>query len=134
MSFRFRRSFKIVPGVRLNLSGSGASVTLGARGPHYTIGPRGTRTTIGLPGSGVSWSAYQPYAAAGASPPPLPVEPHPPVSWPIKVSQGTVIYSAPIDELVSPSPHGFEIERAEVARSRRCGCRPPNHPARYGSR
>ncbi|MCK1487860.1 DUF4236 domain-containing protein [Bradyrhizobium sp. 193] len=31
MSFRFRRSFKIVPGVRLNLSGSGASVTLGSR-------------------------------------------------------------------------------------------------------
>ncbi|MCK1687990.1 DUF4236 domain-containing protein [Bradyrhizobium sp. 145] len=80
MSFRFRRSFKIAPGVRLDLSGSGASVTLGAPGPHYTVGPRGTRTTIGLPGSGVSWSAYQPYAAAGASPPTLPDEPHPPAT------------------------------------------------------
>ncbi|MCK1718218.1 DUF4236 domain-containing protein [Bradyrhizobium sp. 141] len=45
MAFRFRRSFKIIPGVRLNLSGSGASVSLGPRGLHYTIGPHGTRTT-----------------------------------------------------------------------------------------
>jgi hypothetical protein len=61
MGFRFRRTFKIVPGVRLNLSRSGPSVSLGARGFHYTAGPKGTRTTIGLPGSGLSWSSYRPY-------------------------------------------------------------------------
>ncbi len=63
MGFRFRRSLKIVPGVRLNLSGSGASVSLGGRGFRYTIGSKGTRTTVGIPGSGISWTAYQPYAA-----------------------------------------------------------------------
>ncbi|WP_433995554.1 DUF4236 domain-containing protein [Bradyrhizobium genosp. SA-3] len=36
MSFRFRRSFKTMPGVHLNLRGSGACVSLGSRGLHYT--------------------------------------------------------------------------------------------------
>jgi hypothetical protein len=59
MGFRFRHSFKIIPGVRLNLSGSGASVSLGPRGAHFTIGPHGTRTTVGLPGSGITWTAFR---------------------------------------------------------------------------
>ena len=59
MGFRFRRSVRILPGVRLNLSGSGASVSLGARGFHYTIGPKGTRVTAGLPGTGLSWTQYR---------------------------------------------------------------------------
>src|SRR5260221_11135958 len=64
---RFRKSFKIIPGVRLNLSGSGASVSLGPRGAHFTIGPHGTRTTVGLPGSGISWTAYQAYSSGNRS-------------------------------------------------------------------
>ena len=43
--FRFRRTFKIVPGVRLNLSKSGASVSFGPKGLHYTVGPKGIRIT-----------------------------------------------------------------------------------------
>ena len=58
MAFRFRRSLRLVPGVRLNLSKSGASVSFGGRGFHYTIGPKGTRTTVGLPGTGLSWTEY----------------------------------------------------------------------------
>lgn len=113
MGFRFRRSFKIIPGVRLNLSGSGASVSLGPRGLHYTIGPHGTRTTVGLPGSGVSWTSYQPYASAGASPPPLPEAPNSPTREPID----TVIDSASIDELVANST--IEIAQTlAVGRSR----------------
>ncbi|MFK4507064.1 DUF4236 domain-containing protein [Bradyrhizobium daqingense] len=70
MGFRFRRSFKLVPGLRLNLSGSGASVSLGPRGLRYTISSRGTRTTLGLPGTGLSWTAYQPHASNDSSRPP----------------------------------------------------------------
>lgn len=113
MGFRFRRSFKIIPGVRLNLSGSGASVSLGPRGLHYTIGPHGTRTTVGLPGSGVSWTSYQPYASVGVSPPPLPEAPNSPTREPI----GTVIDGASIDELVANST--IEIAQTlAVGRSR----------------
>lgn len=64
MGFRFRRSMKIVPGVRLNFSGSGTSVSFGGRGLHYTIGAKGTRTTVGIPGSGLSWTSYQRYRSA----------------------------------------------------------------------
>lgn len=51
---RFRRSLSVVPGIRLNLSKSGASLSLGPRGAKLTIGPKGSRATIGLPGSGLS--------------------------------------------------------------------------------
>jgi hypothetical protein len=62
MGFRFRRSVKILPGVKINLSGSGASVSLGGRGFHYTIGPKGTRVTAGIPGTGMSWTEYSPHS------------------------------------------------------------------------
>src|SRR4051794_26326818 len=61
MGFRFRRSIKLLPGIRLNLSGSGASLSLGPRGFHYTVGPQGTRVTAGIPGTGLSWSEYTPH-------------------------------------------------------------------------
>ncbi|SRR5258706_4674393 len=55
--FRFRRSFRILPGLRLNLGKRSSSVSVGGRGAHVTFGgPRGTRTTIGLPGTGLSYT------------------------------------------------------------------------------
>jgi hypothetical protein len=62
MGFRFRRSVRILPGVKVNLSGSGASVSLGGRGFHYTIGPKGTRVTAGIPGTLMSWTQYSPHS------------------------------------------------------------------------
>lgn len=56
MSWRLRRSVRILPGVRLNFSRSGVSTSIGGRGATINIGKRGVRTTIGLPGTGVSWS------------------------------------------------------------------------------
>jgi hypothetical protein len=67
VGFRFRRSVKVLPGLRLNLSGSGASVSLGGRGLHYTIGPKGTRTSIGFPGTGLSWTEYTPYRSGSST-------------------------------------------------------------------
>jgi hypothetical protein len=55
--FRFRRSFKILPGIRWNLGKRSTSVSLGGRGFHYTIGSAGTRTTVGLPGTGLSYTS-----------------------------------------------------------------------------
>ena len=56
MGFRFRRSFKVAPGFRVNLSKSGVSTSVGRRGLWFTIGPRGTRTTVGIPGTGLSYT------------------------------------------------------------------------------
>lgn len=54
MAFRFRRSMKIAPGVRLNISKKGGSVSIGPRGAKLTSGTSGTRITGGIPGTGLS--------------------------------------------------------------------------------
>jgi hypothetical protein len=55
--FRFRRSFRIFPGLRWNIGKRSSSVSLGGRGFHYTIGSAGARTTVGLPGTGLSYTS-----------------------------------------------------------------------------
>lgn len=50
--FQFRKEFKILPGVRLNISKTGASVSLGPSDFHITTGSHGTHLYIDLPGSG----------------------------------------------------------------------------------
>lgn len=55
MGFRFRRSVKLFPGVRLNFSRSGISTTIGIRGASMTVGGRGTYVNVGVPGTGISY-------------------------------------------------------------------------------
>jgi hypothetical protein len=56
MGFRFRRTVRLLPGLRLNLSKSGVSASVGTRGAWFTFGRNGTRATVGLPGTGISYS------------------------------------------------------------------------------
>ena len=57
MGWRFRKSFKIVPGVKLNLNKKSSSVTFGGKGFHYTVNSKGKRTkTVGIPGSGLYYT------------------------------------------------------------------------------
>jgi hypothetical protein len=103
MGFRFRRSIKILPGLRLNLSGSGASVSVGPRGFHYTVGPKGTRVTAGIPGTGLSWSEYTPHARSRSnvpdiSGPSFQDEPTTPADEPIDPKL-TAIVNAPAEEI-----------------------------------
>ena len=57
MGWRYRRSLRIAPGARLNVTGNGASsVSFGKRGATLNMGRNGIRTTVGLPGSGLSYS------------------------------------------------------------------------------
>lgn len=51
--FSFRRSVKILPGVRLNFSKSGMSTTIGTRGATMTFSKKGTYANLGVPGTGV---------------------------------------------------------------------------------
>lgn len=102
MGFRFRRSIGLVPGVRLNLSGGGASVSLGVRGLRYTVGSKGTRVTAGIPGTGLSWTQYRPHSQPRAADP-LPnysfhPEPSAPATDIIDPSLNT-IESAPADSI-----------------------------------
>ena len=54
MGFRFRRSIRLAPGVRLNLSSRGLSATVGPRGANVNVGPHGTYVNVGIPGTGLS--------------------------------------------------------------------------------
>ena len=54
MGFRFRRSIRLAPGIRLNLSSRGLSATVGPRGASVNVGPRGTYANVGIPGTGLS--------------------------------------------------------------------------------
>ncbi len=67
MGFRFRKSISLLPGVRLNLSKRGGSVSLGEKGSTVNFGASGERTTFGLPGSGLSYSRYTPYGKRGGA-------------------------------------------------------------------
>ena len=57
--FRFRRSVKILPGIRLNIGKRGVSTSIDVCGAHVTFGRTGTRTTVGPPGSGLSYTHLQ---------------------------------------------------------------------------
>jgi hypothetical protein len=59
MAFRFRKSIRLFPGVRVNLSKSTPSISVGERGHTINIGEHGTRATIGAPGTGLSYTTPQ---------------------------------------------------------------------------
>jgi len=62
--FRFFRRVRIAPGLTINMSKSGPSLSVGARGAHVTMGGvRGRRTTVGLPGTGLYWTSVHRQAA-----------------------------------------------------------------------
>ena len=56
MGFRFRKSIKILPGIRLNLSKSGVSASIGRPGATINVSNKGTRGTVGIPGTGISYT------------------------------------------------------------------------------
>lgn len=56
MGFRFRKSIKLLPGVRVNLSKSGVSTSIGRPGATVNLRRGKVKTTVGLPGSGLSYS------------------------------------------------------------------------------
>lgn len=63
VGFNFRKSFKIAPGVKLNVSKKGiSSVSLGGKSARVNLGKKGTRTTVGIPKTGLSYSSYSQHA------------------------------------------------------------------------
>jgi hypothetical protein len=66
MSFRFRRSLKLAPGLRVNLGLRGPSLSVGPRGLGATIGPAGLTTHAGIPGSGLSYRTTTPLRSSRA--------------------------------------------------------------------
>ena len=92
---RFRRSIKIIPGVRLNVNKSSLGLTFGGKGFKYTVNTKGQRTTtVGVPGTGLSFSDHSKKQAQQ-------VEPIEPV--PVKRAQPE------IRELVKRKPNSYKF-------------------------
>jgi hypothetical protein len=57
MGWNYRRSTKIMPGVRMNFSKTGVGFSFGPKGAKVSISPRGRITSnIGIPGTGLRYT------------------------------------------------------------------------------
>jgi hypothetical protein len=115
MGLRFRQSFKLFPGVRLNLSKSGISASFGAPGATLNIAPRRLRSTVGIPGTGLSYQTQHSFSSKRESPPkrprsdrapafnpnPNPSPPPAPLYWQAEAMRE--IGSASVEQLTSDS-------------------------------
>lgn len=55
MAMKFRKSFKVAPGMRVNVSSRGIGASVGVKGLRYSVNSRGQRrTTVSIPGTGLS--------------------------------------------------------------------------------
>ena len=68
MAVRFRKSFKVAPGMRVNVSSRGVGASVGVKGLRYSVNSRGQRrTTTSIPGTGLystSTSSSRTYKSA----------------------------------------------------------------------
>jgi hypothetical protein len=55
MPFRFHKRLRIIPGLWLNLSKKGGSLSVGGCGATINVNREGHQETVGLPGSGLSY-------------------------------------------------------------------------------
>ena len=57
MGFRFRKSFKIAPGVRVNVGKKSIGISAGVKGARVSVNSKGRVTkTVGIPGTGLSYT------------------------------------------------------------------------------
>lgn len=60
MAWRYRRSVKLLPGIRMNMGRKGVtSFSFGGRGMTVNVNKRGTKTTYSLPGTGLSYQTQR---------------------------------------------------------------------------
>lgn len=56
MGFRFRKSIKILPGVKLNVGKKGVGISAGVKGARVSVNSSGRVTkSVGIPGTGISY-------------------------------------------------------------------------------
>ena len=68
MGFRFRKSVKIAPGVRLNIGKKSVGISAGVKGARVSVNSSGRKTTtVGLPGTGLSYSKSEKIGTRSAS-------------------------------------------------------------------
>jgi hypothetical protein len=108
MSWRFRKTFKVLPGVKLNLTSRGLSATFGAAPFSVNVGPKGVYSNVSIPGTGI-WDRQRigrpPSQPSGiehhdANSGGVPSSPYP---TPVTPAPATEIHSASTELLTSES-------------------------------
>lgn len=121
MSFRFQKRISLFPGVRLNLSRSGMSVSVGIPGATLNFGGRsGTSITVGIPGSGLSYRHH--FVASPSDAPDLgPSQPAetPFASQTLPAGLQYEIKSAAVSALTTPDLEGLKELINDAAAKRR---------------
>jgi hypothetical protein len=113
MSWRFRKSFKVLPGIKLNVTRRGLSATLGAVPFSINVGPRGTYANVSIPGTGI-WDRQR---IGGPSTQPPNVDPHstePPDLLPVPTLPS--FPAAPLREIHSASTELLTSESMDQLR------------------
>lgn len=77
MTLRFRQTFTLFPGVRINIGKRGISTSIGVPGASVNIGRQGVRATVGAPGTGLSYSTLLVPAGKAPRAPALQTAPEP---------------------------------------------------------
>lgn len=67
MALRFRRSIRLAPGLKVNLSKRGVSISSGIRGANVSLGRRGLYGNVGAPGTGLSYRTKLNASSGGRS-------------------------------------------------------------------
>jgi Protein of unknown function (DUF4236) len=57
MGLRFYRRVHVLPGLTVNVSRSGPSLSVGVRGAHLTFGRHGVTRTVRIPGTGIYYTS-----------------------------------------------------------------------------
>jgi len=109
MGFRFHRSVRLFPGLRLNLSRSGVSASVGRRGAWITLGQRGVRATVGIPGTGISYSEQSPWARP---------KPHPAAAPGIEVTELPHLDEIEVPPVLPPGTQKAAVAQSEAAPGR----------------
>lgn len=113
MSWRFRKSFQVIPGIKLNLTARGLSATVGGSPVSINFGSRGTYANVRIPGTGV-WDRVRldssETAGSARLPPPPPLIPD---AIPIRSASTEMLNSEEFDSLRSLLAHAYK-ERSDI--------------------
>ncbi|HTZ88748.1 MAG TPA: DUF4236 domain-containing protein [Alloacidobacterium sp.] len=101
MGWRFRQSFTVVPGLRLNLSKSGLSASIGGAPFTLNVGPNGLAGTASIPGTGLSYRHH--FGTTTTTPGEQPTTPSVPYLPRSSPPPSSFINAAPIEEVHSAS-------------------------------